>query len=269
MMRALAPLILGLALVTGPAHAGRACEETPLAPRAVRSGMALAVATRDALEHSGAEVAIVARVGRDLSRYGLRYSHAGIAWRDHPAGRWFVVHELNACGTAASDLFDEGLGNFFLDDLVDYQALVLIPPADVQASLARRLAREAAAALHEARYNMAAYPFSTRYQNSNQWVLETVAAALGGEAAGSRAGAQAWLRGAGYQPTTLTLSALERLGGRMFRANVAFDDHPPERRFAGRVDVVSVESVARFLTTRVPGTRSLTIGANDNPGGPR
>lgn len=269
MMRALSLLALVLVLAAGPAHAGRSCEDTPLAPRAVRSGMALAIATRDALERSGAEVAIVARVGRDLSRYGLRYSHASFAWRDHPAGRWFVVHELNACGTATSDLFDEGLGNFFLDDLVDYQALVLIPPPDVQAGLARRLARDAAASLHESRYNMAAYPFSTRYQNSNQWVLETLAAALGGEVAQTRAGAQAWLRGAGYGPTTLNLSALERLGGRLFRANVAFDDHPPERRFAGRVDVVSVESVARFLTARVPGTRSLTIGANDEPGDPR
>jgi hypothetical protein len=269
MKRALAALALGLSLATGSAHAGRACEDAPLPPRAVQNGMALAVATRDALERSGAEVAIVARVGRDLSRYGLKYSHAGFAWRDHPAGRWFVVHELNACGTAVSDLFDEGLGNFFLDDLVDYQALVLIPPAEVQARLSGRLTRDAAAALHEARYNMAAYPFSTRYQNSNQWVLETLGAALGGPEADSRAGAQAWLRAAGYQPTTLMLSALERLGGRMFRANIAFDDHPPERRFAGRVDVVSVESVARFLANRVPGTRSLTIRIANTQGDAR
>lgn len=264
LMRLLATAFLAFSL---EAHAGRACSDAPPPPEAARKGLGLALDTRNALERSGAEVALVARVGRDLTRYGLRYSHAGIAWRDHPAGRWFVTHELNDCGTANSDLHEEGLGNFFLDDLVAFEALVVIPPSEVQRRLAAGLGRAQALALHEPRYNMAAYPFSTRYQNSNQWVLETLAKALApGGRADSRAGAQAWLREAGYVPTTLTVGTLERLGGRMFRANIAFDDHPGEQRFAGRIDVVSVESVVRFLERRVPGTQSLTIGAKPATG---
>ena len=107
---------------------------------------------------------------------------------------------------------------------------------------------------------MVAYPFSTRYQNSNQWVLETLAAALAPAASvDSRAAAQAWLKDAGFAPTTLAIGAVERLGARAGRANIAFDDHPPERRFAGRIDTVRVESVAGFVLRQTVGTQSLTI----------
>ncbi len=40
--------------------------------------------------------------------------------------------------------------------------------------------------LHEAHYNLVAYPWSTEYQNSNQWVLETIAAALADRPIASR-----------------------------------------------------------------------------------
>lgn len=51
----------------------------------------------------------------------------------------------------------------------------------------------------------------------------------------------------GYQPTTLHLSAFKRLGARMFAANVAFDDHRNEKRFADRIETVTVDSVFRRL----------------------
>ncbi len=250
-----------LLLFAFQAHAGRSCSDAPPQPEAVRKGLDLALKTRNALDASAAQTALVARVGKDLSRYGLRYSHLAIAWRDHPAGRWFVVHELNGCGTAESDLHDEGLGNFFLDDLHAHEALVLIPPRELQERLAALLQAGSVLTLHAPQYNMVAHPFSTRYQNSNQWVLETLAAALApAGSVDSRASAQAWLKNAGFAPTTLAIGTLERLGARVARANIAFDDHPPERRFAGRIDTVSVESVAGFMLRRASGTQSLTIG---------
>lgn len=252
--------VLALCVLAGPAAGGQACVDTMPTPLAVERGLRLAQVTRDRLAASGAQVALVARVGRDLSRHGLRYSHLGFAWRDHPRGAWFVVHQLNACGTANSELYDEGLGNFFLDDLFDHEALVLLPPPSAQARLAALLEARPALALHTPQYNMVAHPFSTRYQNSNQWVLEVLAAALApdGQVA-SRAAAQRWLGEAGYRPTTVRLGTLERLGARVARASIAFDDHPPERRFAGLIDTVSVESVADFLAARAPETRRIII----------
>jgi hypothetical protein len=33
----------------------------------------------------------------------------------------------------------------------------------------------------------------------------------------------------------------------MFKANVAFDDHPDSRRFADLIDTVTVESMANYI----------------------
>ena len=206
--------------------------------------------TIDALEAENAEVALVARVGKDLSRYKLRYSHIGFVVRDHPMGKWTVVHDLNHCGTADSDLFNEGLGAFFLDDMFAYETLVVFPDRDIQHRLALRLTN-GARSLHQREYNMVAYPFSTRYQNSNQWVLETLAAAsASGDNVRTRLQAQSWLRAAGYRPTTLELDTLTRLGARLSRANVTFDDQPFDRRMAGHIDTVTVDSIHSWMRQR-------------------
>ncbi len=96
--------------------------------------------------------------------------------RDHPKGKWTVVHELNECGTDRSGLYDQGLGTFFLDDLFAYDAAILVPSPTSQARLAQVLSTRIPQQLHSRRYNMLSYAWSTQYQNSNQWVLETYAA---------------------------------------------------------------------------------------------
>ena len=72
------------------------------------------------LDGTAAEVAVIARVGSDLSRYGITWTHAGIVWRDDPAGRWQVWHALNDGAGATSRLYRQGLMNFFLDDPLHY-----------------------------------------------------------------------------------------------------------------------------------------------------
>jgi hypothetical protein len=244
-------LILTL-LVAITATAGTSCEEKPLEAARFSKAMALAERTRAALEQSGAEVVLIARAGQDLSRYGLRFSHMAYAWRDHPQGRWLVVHELNQCGTASSNLFDEGLGNFFLDGMHAYETRIVAPAPGVQRRLAAMLRSKTPLLLHEARYNMLSFPFSTRYQNSNQWVLETWAAALSDQPVNTRAQAQNWLRQAGYAPITLEIDAATRLGARVSRTNVAFDDQPFDRRMGGHIDTVTVDSVLRFVLAADP-----------------
>lgn len=246
-------------LCSGQAFAGSACEDKPASPETLRKGLNLALKTRNALDASGAEVALVARVGQNLSEYGLRYSHVGYAWRDHPEGRWTVVHLLNECGTAHSDLYDQGLGNFFNDDLYAWETKIIIPSPAVQAKLARALADTRVERLHQPLYNMLAYPYATKYQNSNQWVLEMLNEGFLEQAAGSREIAQAWLKLNRYEATRLTLTPLTRLGARMFRASIAFDDHPNELRFSDRIDTVTVESVVKFINTLDPLSHSTVI----------
>jgi hypothetical protein len=53
---------------------------------------------------------------------------------------------------------------------------------------------------------------------------------------------------------------MTRLGARMFRANVSFDDQPFERRMAGRIDTVTVDSVVRFVHQRDPLAWEISVG---------
>lgn len=255
--RRAAAALLALALgAIAPARAGQACREEPLSVDEVRSAMRLAERSFAALEASGARVALLARAGQDLSAYGLAYSHLGIVVRDHARGRWTVVHALNDCGTAHSDLYEDGVGNFFLTDLYRYRAQLVIPGPALQQRLAGLFAGRTPRRLHEPRYNMLSYVYGTRYQNSNQWVLEMLAAAdAGADEVATRAEAQARLKGQGYRPPTVHVPAAVRLGARMFRANVAFDDHPFEQRMAGRIDTVSTDAVLAWVRARDPQAR--------------
>lgn len=230
--------------------AGSSCEEEPPDPKKIMQGMELAQMSKLRLDASQAEVAIIARVGQDLSKYHLRYSHLGLVRRTAD-GRWIVMHELNQCGTAESDLFDEGLGNFFMDSPFAFETMILIPSKELQKKIVTVIDSGQARQLHQRRYNMLAFAYSTRYQNSNQWALEVLAAAQANDVKiTQREQAQAWLKLASYQAETLRISALTRLGARMFKANVSFDDHPMDRRMAGLIDTVTVESVARFMQSR-------------------
>lgn len=262
MRRTLLLALACLALLGGQVQAGQTCSENPPTAETLQKAFRLALKARDALEASGAEVALIARVGQDLSKYRLRYSHLGFAWRDHPQGRWLVVHMLNQCGTAHSDLYNEGLANFFLDDLFAWEGLVVVPGEEMQKKIAASLREGHFVRLHEPNYNMLAYPFSTRYQNSNQWALETMADAVGPGPLSGRAEAQQWLKANGYAPTTLEIPAMTRLGGRMFRANIAFDDHPSERRWSGQIDMVTVESVFAFVAARDPASKRVLVRLN-------
>lgn len=264
----LLPLALAAALAVAlPARAGRACDEQPLTVAQLAGGLGLAQATARRLDASGAEVVMLARAGQDLGKYGLQWSHLGLAYRDGSA--WRVLHKLNHCGSDRAQLYRQGLGDFFLDHPHRLEAgFVVLAPA-LQARLAPLL-RDAQAALqwHEPRYNMVAYPWSTQYQQSNQWAIETLAGAMDPLAAAEaqpqrrRERAQAWLRLADYRPTPLKLGAFERLGARVSMAHVAFDDHPGAQRWADRIDTVTADSVFDWLARAGLGQPLQRVGCD-------
>ena len=248
----LASLVFAAILcAAGPAQAGRSCEaEHPPRAIAVQRGLLLAERTLAALEQSGADVVVLARAGQDLRKYGLQYSHLGFAYRETTTTGgmvWRVLHKLNQCGTNEAAIYRQGLGEFFLDDLWRYDAAWSVPTREVQNRLLALLQQQdRAVRLHSKRYSIVSYAWGQRYQQSNQWAIETLAAAMEPQI-GTRDKAQAWLRFKGYEPTTLRLGAWQRLGGRMTSANVAFDDHPTALRFSDRIETVTVDSVFAWL----------------------
>ena len=259
------------------ASAGQACDTTPPDTAAMTRALGLAERVQRSLDASAAQVVIIARAGQDLTRYGLNWSHLAFAYRvDTPAprpdgngtailgtygsaatsgpavsfaphGTWRVVHKLNQCGTAEAAIFRQGLAEFFLDTPFRYEAAYVVPNPEVQAALMQVLTDDRRLVQwHTPAYSVVAYPWSTKYQQSNQWALETLAGSLD-PAAGTRERAQAWLQLHGYQPTVLHIDALTRLGGRMTRANVAFDDHPNSKRFSDHIETVTVESMFTWM----------------------
>jgi hypothetical protein len=240
-----------LTLYIGVAHAGRSCDAPKQpSPQVIEKGLTLAERTAKTLEaeyaRNGTKAVVLARAGQDLAKYGLRYSHLGLAYRTQN-GQWLVAHKLNTCGTAEASVYRQGLGEFFLDDLFRYEAAWMVPTREVQDKLHSALLDTArTTSMHTKPYSMVSYVWAQKYQQSNQWAIETLAAAM--EASiNNRQQAQAWLQFKGYEPTTLKLGPLTRLGGRITAANIAFDDHPNEKRFSDRIESVTVDSVFMWL----------------------
>ena len=252
-----------------------ACSATALAesicnpryppPATIAAMFDMAALTTDTLDAlPDVDVAIAARGGQDLSKYGLHHSHLAFLVRNDDGG-WDVVHLLNRCKTDSSNLYREGLVNLVGESALTTDLRVGIPTAAVRAALKPMLegAAAQARALHQPRYSMLAYPGSNEYQNSNQWILEVSAAALAqtkdGRRLDDRDTALAWLRQQGYQPTRMHIGIGKRLGARFFADNVAVTDHPASERISGNYSVVTVESVFDFLHRSGALERELSI----------
>lgn len=230
------------------------------------------------LQASGRPLALVARAGLDLRRFGLRYSHAGFSLRDSPNTPWSVRQLYYDCEAGSARLFDQGLAGFILGAErpdAGWFSAVLLPgnaadAADAgnagQAVLAQVLAPDRAVQPLHPHYSANAHAFSLRYQNCNQWVVETLALAWGApppaddaalHALPARAAAQAWLRAAGYEPQTV------RVGNRPLMALAAalpwlhHDDHPPEDLAAGLYRVSLPDAIEAFVRRHEPAAQRL------------
>lgn len=229
------------------AHAGNDCREQPLPPAKVAAAAETALRAAAALDQMDASVALIARVGTDLSRQGLVYSHAGFVLRDHPQGRWTVVHLLNECGSDRSGLYAQGLVNFFSDDLVNQDLRIVWFKPDVAQRLTARLQQMPRHGLHHPHYNLIARPGSRDYQNSTAWLIEIMASAIADRPIYDRATAYAFARGDGFAPDTIHVPYTKRVLGGLFTANVDFTDHPVATRLSGDYPVVTVRSIFRYL----------------------
>lgn len=256
-----ATLVLSALCLCGPAWAGQDCGEraAPTA-QALARGLALGERVRERLEASGASVALVARVGLNLSEFGQRYTHMGVAVRDHVRRRWLALHLFNPCGKAESEISVQPLEQFFEVDLFEVEALAVTPSYALQAALRDVFMNPATTrALHKPAYNMIAHPFNTRFQNSNQWILEMTAMALDRGAVKDRASAQSWLMSAGFEPGAIRIPNLRRAGARLFSPHVSFSDHTQEEYEKQAYLVITVDSIVRFLAARDPGLTQTGI----------
>lgn len=216
---------------------------------------------KQALQESGQGVALIARSGIDLSRFGQRYSHAGVSLKSSPNAPWSVRQLYYDCDERRPRIFDQGILGFVVgggNASLGYVSVVLLPPGD-SASLERVAAdNRQALALLGGTYSANAYAFEPRYQNCNQWVAEALAVAWGDlDGEDLRAHAQRWLQAQGYVPTVFDVGdpLLMWLGGVL--PWLHRDDHPPQDLAQHRFRVSMPSSIEAFVHSRVPAAQRM------------
>jgi hypothetical protein len=216
------------------------------------------------LEATGSRVALVSRAGLDLSRFGLLYSHTGIALKDNPAGPWAVRQLYYACDESRPRLFDQGAAGFALGSETPargHMSLVFLPEED-SALLARAaLDKPLALALLAGKYSANAYAFGTHYQNCNQWVAELLASAWGrlDSPQDARQQAQAWLRTQGYQAGPLRVPSHLMMFAGQFVPLVHVNDHPVEDIHALALQVSTPAAIEAFVRRQAPQARRVQL----------
>ena len=234
-----------------------------------------AAVVQQVLEASGQRLAIIARAGTDLHRFGQRYSHAGISLLDSPNTPWSVRQLYYDCDQARPRLFDQGLPGFVLggaDPAAGHILLLLLPPPQAAALASAALDGRRAQQVLGTRYSANAHAFSTRYQNCNQWVAELLAQAWGAadaptdaqtgaqtDAAEARAQAQRWLQQQGYVPTRIAVVDPLLLLAAAVLPWLQIDDHPPALQQAQLFDVSLPASIEAFVRLQVAGAQRIEL----------
>lgn len=262
MKRALAAAA-ATALLMGPAQAGSLafCDRgTPLTAAQQDKLLRFGALVKAELEASGSPVALVARSGLELERFGQRYSHAGISLQAAADSPWAVRQLYFACEDRQPRLFDQGMAAFVMgtrEPSLGYVTLLTLPPAAAAALERTALDKRQALQLLGTRYSANAYPFSTAYQNCNQWVVELLAAAAGGAA--RREEAQAWLQEQGYAPTLFSVGSTLLWWAGRFVPWLHDDDHPEADLAAQRYRVSMPASIEAFVQQTLAGAQRIEL----------
>lgn len=209
------------------------------------------------------------------SRRTMEFSHLGFMIRNHPSAPraeegsekwWWARHMLRPCENKDAKtevelmmqrnlnvpyLWDEGSGNFFADNPHRLKIRYLIPTPQLQNLLMRAVFDNTLAyRLNSRFYNAASNWKNTEENNSNQWVLEMVAAAA--SHAVDRTDAQRVLAALNYRPTKVLFAGQKALaflpGARWAAPYVTYHAEEQPFYYKGRIgEVISALSVEEFM----------------------
>jgi len=222
-----------------------------------------AAVVKTALEDAGQPLALVARSGLDLARFGHRYSHAGVALADSANTPWSVRQLYFDCDAQRPRLFDQGLAGFVLgtdDPGTGYLSVLLLPPEAAAALAPLALDNPGSLQWLAARYSANAHAFSTAYQNCNQWLVEPLPgqADAPGAAVTERSGAQRWLREQGYEPSRFDIGFRPLMWlGTALVPYLHDDDHPAADLDQAVYRVSMPASIEAWVQRRWPAAQRL------------
>jgi hypothetical protein len=220
----------------------------------------------------------------------LEFSHLGFLIRNHPKAKkpasgnapwWWTRHMLRPCENKNAKtaeeimmqkdlnrpwLHDEGPINFFADDPHLLKARILVPTPELQDRLLEAvLDDELAYNLNSNYYNAAANWKSQKESNSNQWVLEMLAAATRPRSqVQNRKEAQDVLEAMNYRPSPMLFagkSAMANLwGARLVAPYVTYHSAEQPYYFSTNMGtVISALSVEEFMARNNILMRAFTV----------
>lgn len=249
--------------IMSTAQAGQSCHDHEVVLPELKSAINVADQVQGVLERENSSFALIARVGSDISEHGLNHTHVGFVQKRQADGAWIVIHQLNSCASSSSGLFVQGLGTFMLDDLFNHEVLIVTLQQELGENLARVFEEGTPRKLHDPQYNMISYPgVPVKYQNSNEWILETLAYAQAkahGLEFSTREDAHNFYLRRGFKGSIVRISPLKRSLASIAAENVRFDDHPPSSHREGRYEIVSVRSIVDYLQHTGDAEKTITI----------
>lgn len=244
---------------------GLGCNDIKMGPEGVQKAAQLATKLEQDLEQrrlaNGTNVVMLARVGSNspVERFKARVSdywrhtHAALASHSDENG-WRITHLLNSCGNQ-SDVYNHSLMQFFLDDPYQYRVMVAEPNLALQARLYDVLETKkmAAAYFNQSTYSSVSQPFNTQRQNSNEFILDVLVAAMAPEnTVFTREQSKAYLNAnlkMKVRPELVEVGGLENFGISLGFGpdNATLDDHTKREIKRGELKMVSVGTLHEFL----------------------
>ncbi|MNR84388.1 hypothetical protein D3C72_151870 [compost metagenome] len=222
-----------------------------------------AAVVREELAAVNSSAVLISRSGLDLSRFNIRYSHAAIAWRDDDQ-IWTARQLYYACDEERPRIYDQGIAGFAMgidNPTLGYISIVQLPAEPAQTLKAASQDKARILRLLAATYSANAYAYGLRYQNCNQWVMETLAAAWGGLPDGEdlRERAQVWLQQAAYAPEPTSVDSHWLMFAAGFVPLIHLDDHPVEDRYAMKLKISLPATVESFVQQKFPDSEHVEI----------
>ncbi|MDB2407830.1 DUF2145 domain-containing protein [Jannaschia sp.] len=250
MTRILATILMAVSLMVaaiapGAANAGSSQAGRPVLP------MAQVTAFADTVQHDlasrGANVAIVARTGRDPSDLpsGIRYTHvafwvySAITNADGSEGRGYRVYNLyqRDGDLTHSDLVQDSPTDF-LAGAQRMEVGVIVPDARLQEKILRVISSPTYGRLHNPRYSVLANPSDARFQNCTEHTLHVLMAALYDTADKTRIRRNV---AAHFRPQAIHLGGAKRLLAPIASGALTTADH------GNTVATATFGSISRFM----------------------
>jgi hypothetical protein len=211
------------------------------------------------LAAEGAQVAILARMGRPLSEMpeGMHFTHvafavySNITLADGSTVPGYAIYNLYQKNDHpdTSALVQDFPVDFFAG-VAQLEAGVLIPSAELQQRLLKFIGSPTYASLHEPHYSLIANPYTLGRQNCTEFVLDVVNAAIyqTSDIKVIKANTKAY-----FKAQTVNVNPFKLMLGSMFSAEVSTSDQQ------GKPVTATFEKISAYLQNYDQGAKVLSI----------